>query len=106
MQHFSVDISQSKFAALKLVGEGSVIDTELMEDRGLEIMDVYSILGHTVTILDAASPVRSRFDSATGHPHREDPAVMIAAVFFLGWFALAEGGSAKLSTPDHEGIIQ
>ena len=51
MQHFSVDISQSKFAALKLVGEGSVIDTELMEDRGLEIMDVDGIGGGIVSVV-------------------------------------------------------
>src|SRR5215207_485617 len=44
--HLAVDIRQTILSALKLVRESLVVDAELVQNRGLKIVDVHGIFGH------------------------------------------------------------
>ena len=44
----AVDVGEAVLAALEFVGEGGVVDAELVEDGGLEVVDVDAVLGDIV----------------------------------------------------------
>src|SRR5436190_2190595 len=76
-----------------------------MQQRLVKIMHVHSVL-HNVVPKFACLTVRPRLHTRARHPDAETPWMMIAAV--IGWsqLALRVIGAAKLSTPDHERVVQ
>jgi len=64
------DIGQTKIAALESVRQPGVFQTEQMQNRGLNVVDVNSVFhrGKTKFIGDAVDDPRS--GAAAGHPHR------------------------------------
>jgi len=92
-----------------------VIDTELVEDGGVEVVDVdgtgdefffgwidsLSIRADDVVAVVVGCTVgHAGFDSAAGHPCGEAARMVIAAIVVLGEFALRVCGATKLSSPD------
>ena len=43
MLDVAMDVCESEIAALKLEGKALVIDAEQVQDRGIEIMDMYRV---------------------------------------------------------------
>src|SRR5690242_2188570 len=78
--HFSAHIGQAEAAALEFIGQLFVVEPELVQHRGLEIMYVnrvfYDVIAEIVrfTIHDAG------LDAAACHPDGEAARVMIAPV--------------------------
>ena len=66
-----------------------VVDAEQVEQRSLEIVDVYSVFGNVVAEVIGFTVDRSGFDATSGHPHAEAAGVMIATVVVLGQSDLA-----------------
>ncbi len=46
MHHPAMDVGQPELPALKPVGQFFVINPEEMQERGLQVMDVNTIVGH------------------------------------------------------------
>jgi len=101
-----LDARQSLVEPLEPVREPLVVEAEEVEDRGREVAHVHGVPDDVVGEV-VGLPVRHTApDPASREPEREAPWVMIAAVVLAGQFPLAVGGSAELSTPDDERVVE
>ena len=103
----TVDVGQAEFAALIFVGKAFVIETQAMENGGLEVVDVDFVIGDAETEVVGLAINEAMFDAAAGHPHRVGAGMMIAPL------AAAESGvgfhhrrTAKFAAPNDEGFIE
>lgn len=76
--HFAVDIGQTEVSTSISVGEIFVIETEQVENGGVEIVDVDGIFdGFEAEIVGLAVLIAAA-DAATCHPHSEAVMIVIA----------------------------
>ena len=85
LYHVAVHVGEAEVAALVAVGEFAVIDPELVQDGGVEVMDVHCAwgplvpgglglehvavgIGNVVAVVVGATISNARLDAATGHP--------------------------------------
>ena len=61
-------IGQAEVSASVAVGEAFVVDTEEMEDGGVEIVDGDSVFDGPESEVIGGSVNGAAFDTATGHP--------------------------------------
>ena len=88
-------------AALVLVNEASVIDTEDVQDGGMKVMDVQAVLHGIEPQVVGGAVCSAALHSAASHPHGKSCRVVIAAIAFF-----AHGCAAEFATPDDEGLVQ
>ena len=88
-------------AAFVLIHEAGVIDTEEMQDGGVEIVDMEAVLYRIQTELIRGAVGAAALHTAAGHPHGEAGGVVIASIAFF-----AHGGPAEFAAPDDEGFVQ
>ena len=116
----AVDVCEAEAAALGGGGELGVVDVEVVQDGGVEVVDVDGtgsefFLGgidrlaigtqEVVAVVVGGAVGHVGLDAAGGHPGGEAARVMIAAVVVLGELALGVGGMAKFSAPDDECVL-
>ena len=63
---FAVDIREAVVAALEAVREFGVIEAELVQDRGLQVVNVDGLLRDVVADLVGGTVDKSRLNPATG----------------------------------------
>lgn len=102
MGNVSVHIGEAEVPALKSISELGVIEPELVEDSGMEVVDMHGVFGDIETEIIGFSISDTAFDTAASHPHGEGIGVMVAAVVA----ALHHGGSSEFAAPDHQGILE
>ena len=117
----AVDISQSEVAALVAIGEAFVVDTEKVQEGGIAVVDVHGtgspgvfvgleriavFVGDVVAVVIGTSVGDAGLYASACHPGRETAGVVVTTIVFTGEFALAVGGSAKFTAPDHEGLVE
>jgi len=78
------DARQPLIQALELEAELGVVDAHEVEDRGVEVVDVYGVFDDVVAEVVGLAMNDAAFDAAAGHPHAEIARVMIAAVVVFG----------------------
>ncbi len=79
------------------------IQPELMQDRGMEVLDVETVLDGVVAQLVGLADAGPALDPAAGHPHREAVGVMVATSP-LG--ELRGRLAAELAAPDNQRLIE
>jgi hypothetical protein len=79
-----------------------VVEAEEVEDRGVEIVDVNSVLGRVEAEVVGLAQGDPGLDPATGQPHREGVGVVVPAVVA----ALNHRGPAELPSPDDQGVFE
>ena len=85
------------------VGEGVRVEPELLEDRGVEVLDVEAVDLGPVAELVRLTDARAALDPATGHPHREAVGVVVAS----GALSVLGGRlAAELAAPDDQGAVE
>ena len=92
--------------ALVLKGEALVVDAELVEEGGVEIVDVDGVFDDIITHLVGFAVGEAFFDAAAGGPEAEAARVVIAAVVGFGEIALGVDGAAEFAAEDDEGIVE
>ena len=98
-----LDTGQPDIESLEGDCETLVVETELMQQRGVQIVNVDWILGHAKAEFVRLTITDSRFESAPRKPHGEGVNVMIAA----GRVAhFAHRRAAKLATPHDNRVIE
>ena len=97
----SSDVGQSEVATGIAVGELLVVETQEVEDGGVEVVDSNPTFDGLEAELVGGSVDESSFHATAGHPHREAERVMVAAVAVLG-----DGCPAELAAPDHQGVVE
>ena len=74
-----MDVGQAALDAVVVVGQPLMIESEQMQDRGMEVIDRYWILTHPVADLVGRPVTEPRLQAGSGEPAGEGVLIMIAA---------------------------
>ena len=95
-------IGESEVAALGAEGKLSVVETEQVENGGVEIVDVDFIFDGVEAEFVGFAVLDTAFDAAAGHPHGEGIRVVVAAIAAT----LDHRSATEFSAPDDESFIE
>src|ERR1051326_170338 len=99
LDDFAGNIGEAIVATLESESQAGVVEAELLQDGGLEIVHEDGVVGDVVTVIVGGAVGDAWFDSRAGEPHGEAAGVMIAAVVVPGEFALGIIGPAEFASP-------
>ena len=99
--HTAFVLSGSLRTTLVGVDQIPVVQTDQVQDRGMQIMDMQAVFDRMQSDLIGATDRLTASDSATGHPHRKAVGIVVASVPFF-----AHRCASELTTPDHQGRIE
>ena len=100
---FAVNIRQTVVSSLKTVSEPSVVDTQLMQDRRLQIVNMNFFIDDSKPEFVSFAILKPWLDTTTGQPHGKCIDVVVATSRCQ---RLAHWRSAKLAAPDYQAIIE
>ena len=106
LDDFAVYVRQAEIPPLMPEGQFFMVDAQAMQHGRIQVVDVNRFIDHVVAEVIGFTVNNPRFDAAAGHPFGVATGVVISAVIGLGQATLAIDRSAKLTTPDHERVIQ
>src|SRR5262245_9343906 len=95
------DIRQSEIAAGIAVSQAFVIESEEMQYRRVQVVNVDFVLGGKIAVVVGASPAQAPFDAPAGQPHREPLRIVIATIGALGGRRAAE-----FTSPPDERVVE
>ena len=106
VHHFAVDVCEPIVAALMTEGEAFVVDAELVQDGGLQIMDVHRLLSDVDTVVIRLAVGDAAAHTAAGQPVGKTVRVMVSTVNLVCEFALTIDRAAEFATPDDERVLE
>src|SRR5437867_30052 len=106
LHNVAVDVGQPEVAALVLERQLRVIDSEALQDGGLQIVDVNGIFGDVIAIVISIAVDDARLYAAPRQPHGEAARMVVASVIGFGQPALTINSSSKLAAPHDQGVFQ
>src|SRR5579862_795001 len=95
-------IGQAERAALELISEPGVVETEQMKHGGMEVVDMHLVLHDIEPQLVTFPQSDTWLDAAARHPHGEGVRVVVAPVVA----SLHHGSSPEFPTPHDESILK
>ena len=105
-----VHIGKAVVAALVLVGQLLVVDTQQMQAGGVKVMHVHRIFHDTETKFIRGSIRDAFLQSPTGHPDGEAFPVVVPSWSSLGAGSgvvfLNHGGASEFSAPNDQGVLE
>ena len=101
----SVNVREAVSPPLMTIGKLLMIDSEQVEKCRLKVVNVNTVLHNTVTKIVGPPMSCAAFDTATRHPHRIAPRMMIPTKIVTVQFTLTVIGSPKLARPYHKGVV-
>lgn len=101
-----LDPGQLLIETLEGVGESFMIDSHLMQDRCVEIANVYTISNDVVAEFVRLAMHHAATDAGTGHPNGEAFRMVITPIVRLGQCALAINGTTEFSAPNDQRIVE
>ena len=109
-QNFSnrlaVNVGQPEMAALILVCQPCVINAETMQNRRVEIVNIYRILCDVVAELICLTVSNTALETTARHPDAEAPRMVIATIIALGERSLRVNRAAELAAPDYQRVVE
>src|SRR5258706_16402598 len=93
-------------AALVQERQARVLDSQAMENGGLQVVHMDRVFRDVVAIVVRFAESHARLDTAACHPYGETSGVMIAAVVGRGESALAINCPAEFSAPNHQSVVE
>ena len=99
VEHVSIDVRQAVIATGVEVGELLMVEAHLMEDGGVEVVDVSLVRFDMKTEFIGRSMDGAAFDSPTRHPCREGRGMVVAA-------SGSDRSATKFAGPNDEGFIE
>lgn len=106
MDNLTVYIRETIIASLVRVDQLLMVDSQKMQDGCVEIVNMDRILGDVVGEVICFTVYMTLLDPASSEKDAETAWVVVASIVFLGESALAINGTAKLTTPDHQCVIE
>ena len=85
------------------VGQGIGVESELVQDRSVQLLDVEPVLDRLVAQFIGTADTDASLDAAAGHPHGESRGVVVAPGAFG---VLGRWLSAELASPDDERLVE
>lgn len=95
-------VGQAVVASLEPVGESGVVESQQVEQRGVQVVDVDRVGDNVETEIIGLTMGMPGPQSAAGQPDAEAAIVVVAAVIP----PLNHGRPAKLTPPDDDRVIQ
>jgi hypothetical protein len=95
------DVGQAEVATAVRVGQLFVVEAELVQDGGVQVVDVNFVLNGRESKVVGCAVNRATFDAASGYPHREPVRVVVSTVT-----ALRRRRSAKFAAPDDQRFVE
>jgi hypothetical protein len=84
-----------------------VVETQQVQDRGVQVVDVDRILHSAEAELVGGAVDLSALDAAAGHPDREAVGVVIASVDLPALrIQLDRGRAPELATPENQRLVE
>lgn len=103
---FPVDVGQPMVAALEFEGHFSVIDSQAMQQGGIQIVHMDCVSDNVVAVLVRFTETGACPDPATGHPDGEAARVVVSSIILGRQFALAVNGAAKFAAPYDQRVVE
>src|SRR5688572_1749989 len=100
LYHITVDIRQAEPAALEFVSQFLVVDAELVEKGGLQIVHVDGVGGDVIRKIVGGAVAEARLEAAAGHPHCEATRMMVAPVISSRELSLGVTRAPEFATPN------
>ena len=105
LDHGTVDVGETVATALELVGQSFVIDSQQVQHRRVQVVEMDSTGRNVVPefigcSMNAASP-----NASTCHPHGEATWMVVASEVLLD-LSLAVTRSAEFAPPNHQRLIE
>ena len=106
VNHASVDVRQSPFDSVVVVGELFVVDSEEMKDGCVKVVPGGDVSLGLPSVLIGFAVGNSGLKSAAGHPDTETILVVIASGSQDTAVGLCEWSAAEFTGEQHQGVIQ
>src|SRR3954452_16990024 len=107
MNYVTVHIRKAKVAARVTVRQLLVVETQQVQEGGVQVVDVDGILHGTEAELVGGAVDLSALDAAAGHPDREAVRVVIASVDLPALrIQLDRGRAPELATPENQRLVE
>ena len=84
-------------------GEIFVIEAKHVQDRGMQITEMYRAIDDGASIVVRFAMSVTSFHTSASHPEGERSVLMPGLIFVLAWL---KARTAKLTTPDDKGVIE
>ena len=117
----TVHVGEPKVATLVTISESRVVDSEKVEDGGVQVMDVHGtrcplflvgldrisiFVRQVITVIIRLSVSYTGFYPSARHPSGKSARMMVPAIILLGQFALAISGPPELTSPNNQGVLE
>src|SRR5688500_1979912 len=79
LDHPAIDVGQPEVAAGVAEGQPLVVEAQQVQDRGVQIVDVYLVLHGSEAEVVGSAVGHAAFHAAASQPHGETPVVVVAA---------------------------
>lgn len=97
-----MDVGEAEVTALESGGQFFVIEAKLVQDGGVQVVNVDLVLDRIETQFVGLAMVDATFNSTSGEPHGEGIGVVIPAI----GSSLGHWSAAKFASKDDEGVFQ
>ena len=80
IDHLAVHVREAEVSALEHVSEPFVVDAELREDRGLQVVNMHLVLDDVESEIVGLAVGEAGLGAAAGQPDREAIGVMLSLI--------------------------
>lgn len=101
MDHLTVNVSQAKIATGKAKRESLVVESQQMQDRGMQVVQMNFVLHRVIAVFVGGAVAKPSLYASAGEEHRVALRVMVSAVAALGGRR-----ASKFATPDNERVLK
>ena len=91
---------------LVAIGQAVRVESQQVQDRGLQIEDGHFILGDVIAEVVRLAKHDSRLNAAAGHPDRKTVRMVVAAQKLGAGPLFVHGRAAELSAPHDQGLVE
>src|SRR5882724_4940650 len=96
-----MDVGESHISSIERVCQTLMVESEQMQDSGVEIENRYGLLGNLVSEVIAAADNLAARNAAARHPDAEGVRIMVASDA-----ALRNGHATELGMPYHQRLVE
>ena len=101
-----MNICQTIPATLVLECQSFMVDTKLVQNSGMQVVDMDAILLHVVAVFIRRAIAAAGLNPTTCHPDRKAARMVVTSEAVLSQFALAIIRTAKFTAPDNKRVFQ
>src|SRR5205823_6983116 len=105
LDYVPVIVGEPEITAVVTIGQLFVIETEQVQDRRVQVVDVNLVIHRARAELVGCAVDRAALDAAPGEPEAERAVVMVAARIVVA-VAIARDGPAEFAAPEHERALE